>query len=165
MARDRDIRPDQHLLTSVLDRLLDEDAGALPDGPARHNLVHLQRGLRRDIEMLLNTHQYCKSLPRELTELNESMLDYGMPQFLGLAATTAAAREQLRASVESVLRRFEPRLKQVKVTLPETTEAAERTLHFRIDALLIVDPEPEPVSFDSVLEAANQRFLVKSLDL
>jgi type VI secretion system protein ImpF len=165
VANDRDIRPDQPLLTSVLDRLLDEDAGLYPERSARHNLAELQTGLRRDIEMLLNTHQYCKSLPRELTELNESMLDYGMPHFLGLAATTAAAREQLRATVESVLRRFEPRLKQVKVTLPESSEAAERTLHFRIDALLIVDPEPEPVSFDSVLEPAQQRFRVKSLDV
>ena len=165
MANDRDIRPDQPLLTSVLDRLLDEDTGLNPERTARHNLVELQTGLRRDIEMLLNTHQYCKSLPREFTELSESMLDYGMPHFLGLAATTAAAREQLRGTVESVLRRFEPRLKQVKVTLPESIEAAERTLHFRIDALLIVDPEPEPVSFDSVLEPAQQRFRVKSLDV
>jgi type VI secretion system protein ImpF len=160
VTHSRDIRPELPLLGSVLDRLLDEGSGT-----AAHHLTDLQTGLRRDIEMLLNTHQYCRNLPRELTQLGESVLDYGMPHFLGLAAATAAEREQLRSSVESVLRRFEPRLQHVKVTLGDNTGVADRTLHFRIDALLIVDPEPEPVSFDSVLEPAHQRFRVKSLDV
>jgi type VI secretion system protein ImpF len=87
-----------------------------------------------------------------------------MPHFLGLAAASGSAREQFRADVEVLLRRFEPRLKHVVVRLLENSEDQERTLRFRIDALVLADPEPEAVSFDSVLEAAQRRFAVTSVE-
>jgi type VI secretion system protein ImpF len=34
-------------------------------------------------------------------------------------------------------------------------------LRFRIDALLRVDPAPEPVTFDAVLQLNTQQYLVK----
>ena len=167
MTNPNGVRPDQPLLASLLDRLLgdEQDVEAESPGSAARHLTDLQNGLRRDIEALLNTHQFCKPLPRELPELAQSLLDYGMPHFLGLSAASAPAREQLRASVEASLHRFEPRMRQVTVTLLENTENHDRTLRFRIDALLLVDPEPEPVSFDSVLEAANRRFSVTTVVL
>jgi type VI secretion system protein ImpF len=159
------VRPDQPLLSSVLDRLLGEDAGTKTDARASGAtyLTDLQAGLRRDIEALLNTHQYCKNLPRELTELPLSLLEYGVPQFLGLSAASPEAREQFRASVEALLRRFEPRLEKLRVTLLEKTDSRDRTLRFRIDAHMRVDPEPEPVSFNSVLESAVRRFSVTTV--
>ncbi|HEY1283986.1 MAG TPA: type VI secretion system baseplate subunit TssE [Steroidobacteraceae bacterium] len=145
---------------SILDRLLEDSAPA--SSATRSGGVH--DGLRRDIEALLNTHQYSRTLPKELRELSSSLLDYGMPHFLGLAAASGSAREQFRADVEVLLRRFEPRLKHVVVRLLENSEDQERTLRFRIDALVLADPEPEAVSFDSVLEAAQRRFAVTSVE-
>ena len=165
MANASAVRSDQPLLASVLDRLLGDDAGtktdSRPGGPTY--LSDLQAGLRRDIEALLNTHQYCRSLPRELTELPQSLLEYGVPQFLGLSAASPEAREQFRVSVEALLRRFEPRLQKLRVTLLDKTDARDRTLRFRIDAHMPVDPEPEPVSFDSVLESTVRRFSVTTV--
>lgn len=167
VANSRDIRPDQPLLSSVIDRLLEDDTssgGDLRSSPSMR-LADLQSGLRRDIEMLLNTHQYCRLLPRDLTELPQSLLDYGIPHFLGLAAASAPAREQFRDSVEGVLRRFEPRLKHVRISLVDNSDGSERTVRFRIDAIMMADPEPEPVGFDSVLEPANRRFSVTTVSL
>jgi type VI secretion system protein ImpF len=167
MPNPKDVRPDQPLLASVIDRLLDDDpsSGGEPRASPAALLADLQNGLRRDIEMLLNTHQYCRLLPRELTELSLSLLDYGAPHFLGLAAASAAAREQFRENVEGVLRRFEPRLKHVQVSLVESADGIERTMRFRIDAIMMADPEPEPVGFDSILEPTNRRFSVTTVSL
>jgi type VI secretion system protein ImpF len=159
MANSRHVGPEQALQASVLDRLLDDD----PAHSTVHSLMGLQSGMRRDLEALLNTHQYCKALPRELDQLGESLLDYGMPHFLGLSMASVPAREQFRVSVETVIHRFEPRLKQVRVILLENTDNLDRTLRFRIEALMVVAPELEPVCFDSVLETANRRFLVTTV--
>ena len=43
----------------------------------------------------------------------------------------------------------------------EHSESYDRTLRFRIDGLLAVDPAPEPVVFDSQLEPATATFEVK----
>ena len=37
----------------------------------------------------------------------------------------------------------------------------ERAVKFRIDAMLRVDPEPEPVTFDSVLDLSSRSFQVR----
>lgn len=156
------IDPDQPILASVLDRLLDEDPDAPADPPLSRgmHLARLRESLRRDIEALLNAHQYCLGVPRDLTELPASLLDYGLPHYLGMSAASDAAREAFRAEVESILKRFEPRFKKVEVKLLENAEAAERTLRFRIDALVHADPAPEPVSYNSRLDPTQQRFTV-----
>ena len=160
MANPNAIDPNQPIVVSVLDRLLDDDptSRADPTKSRGQYLADLRRALHRDIEGLLNTHQYCRPLPRDLSELNLSLLDYGMPHFLGLATATDAARAQFRVEIESLLRRFEPRFKRVSVTLIDNADSLERTLRFRIDALVHADPDPEPVSFDSLFEPVHRRF-------
>ena len=37
----------------------------------------------------------------------------------------------------------------------------ERAIHFRIDAMLKVEPEPEPVTFDSLLKLDTKSFVVR----
>jgi type VI secretion system protein ImpF len=156
------IDPNQPIVASVLDRLLDEDPQSSVDPPKSRgqHIADLRRQLQRDIETLLNAHQCSLPLPRELTELPRSLLDYGMPHFLGLVAASEQAREQFRANVELLLRRFEPRFKSVDVTLLENADNLERTLRFRIDALVHADPDPEPIRFDSMLEPVHRRFAV-----
>jgi type VI secretion system protein ImpF len=47
------------------------------------------------------------------------------------------------------------------VELVANPEPGDRTLRFRIDALLRADPSPEPVVFDSTLEPATHTFAVQ----
>jgi type VI secretion system protein ImpF len=157
------IAPHQPLLFSVLDRLLEEEADAGAGRARRRYLSDLKDNLRRDLEHLLNTHQSCIVPPPELSELATSLIDYGMPHFLGLAAAGEEGREAFADQVRSILRRFEPRFKQVTVTVVKNPEAHDRTLRFRIDGLVHADPEPELVSFQSTLEPAHRRFAVRTL--
>ena len=53
------------------------------------------------------------------------------------------------------IRRFEPRFQQVDVKMLENFDPLDRTLRFRIDALLRAEPAPEPVVFDSSMQPAT----------
>jgi type VI secretion system protein ImpF len=162
MATSSRIDPDQPLVVSVLDRLLDETTASAVEAqkPRGQYLADLRTALRRDLEELLNTHQSWVAPPPDLSELSLSLIDYGLPHFLGLQVASDAAREKFRAEVEALLRRFEPRFARVSVVLLENTENLERTLRFRIEALVHAEPDLEPVSFDSMLEPVHRRFAV-----
>ena len=152
--------PDVTFLPSVLDRLLDDNAGAVRPRSRAQQLLELRNAVRRDLEALLNTHQTCSSPPAGMGELPRSLVEYGVPDFLSINAGAASAREEFRRSIEDIIKRFEPRFKAVKVTLLDDAKKGERTLRFRIDALMYAEPAPERVSFDSLLDPASHSFSV-----
>jgi type VI secretion system protein ImpF len=123
-------------------------------------LTELRDAVRRDLEALLNTHHGCRSPPAALAELPRSLFDYGVPDFLTTNAGAAAAREEYRRDVEDIIRRFEPRFKIVTVSLVDDDARADRTLRFRIEALMYAEPAPEPVSFDSLMDPSSHSFAV-----
>jgi type VI secretion system protein ImpF len=148
-------------LPSVLDRLLDDSPGTIQARPRSRTqqLADLRNAVRRDLEALLNARHFCRTPSAELTELPRSLLEFGIPDYLTLNAAAGAAREQFRRDVEDSIRRFEPRFKTVKVTLLDGG-AADRTLRFRIEALMYAEPAPERVSYDSQLDPSSQVFSV-----
>ena len=123
------------------------------------DFAELRNAVRRDLEALLNAHQRCVSSPPGLEELPRSLLEFGIVDFLTINAGAGGARERYRASVEAAIRRFEPRFKMVKVAIQDDNPA-DRTLRFRIDALMYAEPAPERVSFDSLLDPSSQNFSV-----
>ena len=154
MAR---IRADQPLIPSVLDRLLDDEPTATRELPKTRNQVlrELKKSLQRDLENLLNTRWRCTAWPENFEELERSLVNYGLPDITGTDLGSAHRREEFRQIVEKVIRRFEPRFKSVSVAMLGNSEPLDRTLRFRIDALLYAEPAPEPVVFDSALEPAT----------
>ena len=62
--------------------------------------------------------------------------------------------------MERIIRRFEPRLLTVRVTLRESTNEMDRTLRLKVDAVLRTDPIPEPISFETVIEAVSHEVSV-----
>jgi type VI secretion system protein ImpF len=157
------IRADQPLVPSVLDRLLDDEPENPREAPPSRTQVlrELKRAVRRDLEDLLNTRRRCLPWSDGLAELERSLVNYGIPDFTGANMCSAEVREEFRRTVEEVIRRSEPRFKSVSVRLLDNTEPLDRTLRFRIDALLRADPAPEPVVFDSALEPGTGTFEVK----
>jgi type VI secretion system protein ImpF len=157
------IQADQPLVPSVLDRLLD-DAPDVQREPAksRHQVLReLKQSVRRDLEHLLNTRRRCRPAPPDLTDLQQSLAHYGVPDFTGAYMSSAEDREKFRQVIEMVVRTFEPRFKTVRVVLLDNAEPLDRTFRFRIDALLYADPAPEPVVFDSALEPGTGTFQIK----
>jgi type VI secretion system protein ImpF len=160
------IRDEQPLVPSLLDRLLDDEPGVNREAlRSRFQVLReMKRAVQRDLEALLNTRRRCLPVPDGLTELDESLVDYGLPDFTGVSLASYESREQFRHGLETVLRDWEPRFKSVTVTLLDASEPLDRTLRFRIDALLHAQPAPEPVVFDSALEPGTGSFQVKGAE-
>lgn len=152
MARDKK----KQVTPSIMDRLSTEG----PREGYGQNISQLKESVRTDLENLLNTRWRCMSWPPDLDELDLSLVNYGIPDFTGANFAANADREQLRRIIERIVRGFEPRFKQVRVALVENADDEDRTIRFRIDALLFADPAPEQVVFDSQLEPATCNFSV-----
>ena len=163
------IRPDQLLLPSVLDRLVDEDPSKQNDleRPRAQLLRELKQSVRRDLENLLNTRVCLYPIPNPFPDhwknLENSLVNYGVPDFGGLMMGARSERENLRKRVENAIRHFETRFKQVQVFLVDDKgDNRDRTVRFRIDGLLHAEPTPEPVVFDSQLQPTSGDFTVSA---
>jgi type VI secretion system protein ImpF len=149
------VRADSHmpLLASLIDRLIDDDPTVSTEPAWRQSigLRSYQASVVRDLENLLNCRQLRPELIDDGGELAVSTLTYGLPEFSSLGTGSPTERETLRRSFEDAIVRFEPRLRQVRVQLHEPSGPSDRTLKLTIDALLWVDPNPVPITFDTVV--------------
>lgn len=139
----------------LLDRLLDTDPDREVDPPlsAAAALAALRASIRSDLEALLNTRRRWRSWPPTLSELACSPLGWGLPDFAGGAFNDPKRREELRREIEACIRRFEPRFASLSVSLIGPTEQLTATLRLRIEALLHAEPAPEPISFETLVDA------------
>jgi type VI secretion system protein ImpF len=158
MRFDNEIR----ITPSVLDRLIDyePELSHEPSASRAKSLRQLKQTVRRDLEYLLNTRQVAGGLPAGLKELNNSVAAYGLPDFSAVNVNSPEEQTRLRRVLETTIGIFEPRLKGVKVTL-EPLRGTERALRFRVDARLQVEPTPEPVTFDTVLQLHSGEYKVR----
>jgi type VI secretion system protein ImpF len=158
------IDPDQPLVLSVLDRLIDAEPERTRDAPwARgQHMAMLRASVRRDLEELLNTRRRCLGWPEELQELPASMIGYGIPDFTGANMASESQQKAFLQEIERTIARFEPRFKYVEVRQTASTDDLDRTLRFRIYAEMYAEPAPEPMLFDSVLDPLSRNFSVAS---
>jgi len=158
-----EIRPDQPLLPSVLDRLLDYEPSVRREAPkSRAQLLReLKQSVRRDLENLLNTRVRASPWPAELKELKLSLVNYGIPDPTGAPLGTPREREEFCRVVERTIGLYDHRLKKLRVEILDQAEPIERVLRFRIEAMLQAEPAPEPLVFDSTLRLTTGTFEVK----
>lgn len=147
---------------SVLDRLLDDQPEVSREPPASRStsLRILKQAVKRDLEWLLNTRVSVEGSPEELPEVGRSLAHYGLPDISSMNVKVEADKGSLREAVEIAVATFEPRLEGVVVTLEQLSET-DRSVRFRIDARLKVEPAPEPVTFDTMLRLGSGEFVVK----
>jgi type VI secretion system protein ImpF len=159
MARiDNEIR----ITPSVLDRLLDFEPDVSREAPRSRSksLRELKLSVRRDLEWLLNTRTVHVEIDEGLQELKKSVLTYGLPDITGISAKNQLEQKRLSLAIENAIRTFEPRFLDVRVTL-EPVNNVDRSLKFRIEARLNVEPTPEPIAFDTVLQLGSGDFEVR----
>jgi len=142
---------------SVLDRLLDDAPEMERDRPlsATDALTVLRRAVRRDLEALLNARRRLWAIPRIFPELWNSSMAFGLPDYSAGAMNEQGSREVLRREIERCIRKFEPRLVHVAVSLVPRKNDLDTTLQLKIEALLHADPAPEPISFDTIVNSAT----------
>jgi type VI secretion system protein ImpF len=153
-------RVDSHqgLMPSLLDRLIDPDSAGTV-ARRGYGVAQMTEAVRRDLTELLNTRQSHEGLPPDFEELHRSILAYGLPDLTTFNAVTPEERRQIGTMIEKIIELFEPRLRDVRATVLTPGESRDRTIRFRVDARLCLDPAPE-VAFDTVLELSTGRYAV-----
>lgn len=154
---------DSPVTISVFDRLIDQDVKIRAEAPPTRSqsMRELKTALRRDLEWLLNTRQPLDPPPEGASELRHSLYNYGLPDFTSMSASSVDDRDKLGRIMELALKNFEPRLANPKVKFVATSDGKTHTLRFVIEGLLRIDPAPEYVTFDTVLELTNGAYDVK----
>ncbi len=144
----------QQLRSSILDRLIDKrpDQSKEPEKQRHQMMNEIRNGVRRDLEILLNTRYRGTSPPENCPNLDESLVNYGLPDLNTFNFVNGNSREQFCTIVEDHIRKFEPRFKSVHVSIPDETATMGDSLDFRIEAIMYADPLPEEIIFDSSLE-------------
>ena len=159
MARsDNEIR----VTPSLIDRLLDFEPKLSEEAPKSRSksLRELKMAVRRDLEWLLNTRCYPEDVDEGLEEVLKSVVFFGLPDFTGVSAKSHLEQKRLTLALETAIKNFEPRFIDLKVTL-EPISNIDRLLRFRIEANLDIEPTPEPIAFDTVLQLGSGEFAVK----
>jgi type VI secretion system protein ImpF len=154
------------IVPSVLDRLLDDEPGQTRESlPYRTDDVRgLKRAVARDLETLLNTRQEAlEEIPESFEEVRRSLLTYGLPDFSASSLLSPRDRARIRRALEDAIAAFEPRLERVRITLEES-QPTERAMRFKVEGWLRIDPAPEPVAFDTVLQLTTREYVVQGRD-
>lgn len=161
---------EKQLMASVLDRLLDDtpqQSHELPPRPAA--LINdVRASVCRDLRALLNARRRLVEASDEYPELEDSLINYGLPDLQSFEVREDPGYQSLCRMIQETIERFEPRLQDVRVThkdLDRRTsgrQAGERVLGFQIEAVLVVEPMQEPVVFATTLDVSRSEFDVKA---
>jgi type VI secretion system protein ImpF len=148
---------------SVLDRLIDQEPERNLEPPLlrAQSLRELRASLRRDLEWLFNTRCPIERPPESLREVERSVYNYGVQDTASLFLRSPKDQDFLAKSIKTAINTFEPRLMGVKVNLEPSSDVV-RGLHFTIEGMLRMDPAPEPVFFDTLLDPTKGEYRVKS---
>jgi type VI secretion system protein ImpF len=148
---------ERSVLPSLLDRLTDTDPGRSVDPGTSFDASAraFRESVQRDVEWLLNTRRSIVNVPAQYAHLRDSVFEFGIPDTTGLAVGTPDGRKALQGMLQEALERFEPRLAEARVKLIDTSSGNVPQIRFAVEAILRMDPSPERVVFDTVLEMAS----------
>jgi len=155
--------PEQTVTQSVLERLIDRQP-ELPVDPAptrAQSVRQLKNSLRRDLEWLLNTRRTPEPAGSEYEFLEKSLFNYGLPDTTALSWDVSRDRARLTRMLEQTLVVFEPRISRIRVIPMESAGGSQHVLRFQIEGMLDMDPAPELISFDTVLQLSSGQYQVK----
>ncbi|MFN7993065.1 MAG: type VI secretion system baseplate subunit TssE [Bryobacteraceae bacterium] len=149
---------------SIVDRLIDDrpDTSVEPIPSRSESVRQLKDALRRDLEWLLNTRRVAIPPDESLKEVNKSLYVFGLPDFSSYSLNSPRDQAKLIRFLHGTVKLFEPRLANVRIVPLDSVTSGTRTLRFRIEGLLLMDPAPEHVSFDTVLELTSGEYEVNN---
>mgnify|MGYP001130246192 CR=1 FL=1 len=147
--------------SSVLDRLVDHEPATSHESVQYRvlNIGQIKALVIRDLENLLNARRQIRHVPASYRQVHNSVFMYGLDDFTAENPKNPSVRRKLRQDVERAIAKFEPRLKNVTVRIEDDIEKG-RNLKFRINGLLIVEPEIEPVTFDTYFDTNRGEYVI-----
>lgn len=156
------ISADEKLTAPLLDRLLDDNPEQNRERErAQHLLIHqLKESVRRDLEALFNSRQCCIAPPENFTQSQKALHNYGLPDAATLNLGSQKARQEFCRLVEDTIKRFEPRIRSVKVATKSGFDPEDPSIRFRVEATLFALSAEELIVFDSALNPVTRSVTV-----
>ena len=151
------------LRPSILDRLIDNEPhiSVETEQNQHQHLMQLRNSVRRDVENLLNTRYRLIAPDDEYRQLENSLLNYGLPDLATVNIIDQERKNAFINDLKNIIKHFEPRFKSINVRYLDNPNKDDYTLRFRIDGVLYADPAPEIVIFDSTLEPVSRTVSVQ----
>lgn len=145
---------------SLLDQLQDDDPSTSVEAqPSDQQLYRIViDGLKRDLLELLNTRRRCRSWAKQWSELDRSVLAYGIPDIAGAHLATARDRDAFLKTLGPLIRRCDQRFRAVRITADDSRDSSDRILRFRIEATVRIEGGTEAIAFDFKLEPTTRTF-------
>lgn len=142
----------KHITPSLLDRLTDEEPDAPRDAPKVYSkkLRDHKESVMRDLSGLLNS-RLAELVDPDFPSCAASLLGFGLLDISSRSAQSTSDRDRIGRELQIIIERYEPRLRNVQVAAVEA-RPGDTQLRFSVRALLKLDPEPEPIYFDTVLD-------------
>jgi type VI secretion system protein ImpF len=150
---------DMPIRLSLLDRLLDDRPGVSTEPPLTRDasVRSMRAAIRRDLEWLFNARRVHEPDGRQFPQSVASGLRFGLPDTSAMSADSLDTRRMMARHLADAVSAFEPRLTQVQIVPLTPLDPFSRDLHFHVEALMRMDPEPLHVAFDARVESATGR--------
>ena len=155
----REPKPIQGAKALLFERLVDEDPHTPGEAqPFRiYGVAALRESVGRELLRLLNTR--CPRVGGPVDEADRTILDYGIPNFSQMATGSDNDMHQLGRILEQAITVYEPRLRNVQVTI-ESSKTSKTTAVGSIEAMLVVGNVNEPVSFPLVMSLKRSEIIL-----
>lgn len=147
-------RYDDEGVEPMLDRMMDTSRRY-----SAGDIRAIRDSVRGELERLLNTRWRCRAWPPNLEELDQSVVNYGIPDFSGASFRDARSQRELRQIIERAIRLFEPRCQKVRVSVAKDNRR-DRKLRFRIETELVAQGQRENAVFESTLDVSSATFSI-----
>ncbi len=155
-------RNESPVVYSILDRLIDD-----PDAPLPTNRYASTRffkeSVRRDLEWLLNTRIPLQ--PPHGKQSERSLYTFGLPDTSSFTLLSYSDRMILTKAIQAAIIKFEPRIRNPRVVLVTANDQRVRSLRFIIEGILHMEPNPEPVAFDTILDLSSGQYQLPGDDV
>lgn len=172
--------PDSLPTPSLIDRLSKEDLYSdgleLAQASAKTGEISLRRkassaqrreainrykdSVKRDLEWLLNTRQVVDDRLPLYSEVSRSVYAYGLPDITSINVGAVHDQNELLRRMERCIEFFDNRLTKTEIVL-EPSIGVNRLLRFSISGIVLMDPAPEEIVIDTVLDPTSGAYEVK----
>lgn len=153
----------KNIQQGLLDRLIDLEPLNRQEVPMSRveSLRQFRLSVKRDLEWLLNTTRMPIEIPDSCGEVDNTVLFFGLPDIASVSLQNPGDEQRLLRSLEQAIQNYEPRLANARVTSRDPYKSTQQAITFHVEALLMMDPAPERISFDTVLEVSKGSYSVK----
>ncbi len=121
------------------------------------DLYTMHDEIKSHLELLLNTRSSTLSCQPEHKQLDQSIVNYGVPDFMDIQYGSEKSQQKLCDEIRRVIQNYEPRLQNINISFIES-ENKDRVLRLHIEATISYENESTPVAFESYIDPLNQSF-------